>query len=772
LVGIYRIRRAIKKRGLKMTSQKKKIEALDALEKAGFSLFPLRGKKPIPGSSGWEKTKHKDHALNTLSPDNYGVVLGAGDLVVDVDPRNFKAGDAPLSRLCAAIGGGALNSFTVKTGGGGFHIYFKKAEAVEVVGKLADYPGIDFKSRGGYVVGPGSIHPDTGLEYVVVKGAPGGISNAPDALIKLLQKKELAFDKTKGTKEYKDDTQTKDRFRLYLSDTAPLAVEGESGDATTFKVACRGRDMGLSPAACYTEMESAWNNRCRPPWSPTDLHSKIANAYSYARGGVGSQHPAADFTPIPQAEIRRQEEQKRRAEEAKISWITNKNGEPVKCFHNLLNYFKMPSSGLCKVLGYNEFTGDVEFINPAPWHEGKMPRNGRVNDYDLKLMKAFLVRRHAFEVSTQLIEEAVTVSSHDNKFHPVREYLLSLEWDGVKRADTWLCDYAGVKDTPYTRAVGRKVLCAAVTRILRPGCRFDYAMVLEGEQGIGKSMLCKFLGGEWSGDSPVDPHNKDTVAVLQGKWIVELAEMDVMKRTEASALKAFLTRTHDKVRLAYGRYTTEFPRQCIFIGTINPSADKTYLQDDTGNRRFWPIEMEGLKFSEFKAIRNQLFAEAVELVKKGEILDMREKPLEEEARAEVASRYMNHPWTERIALWLREPLADGKVRHFVSSRDIFVDCLGGLDKQYDKMAMRAIAQIMKGLGWYSTVSKTDAGVSMRGFLPLAASRKLAAAAGAERSESAEAAAAEGLFGKAPAAEELFGKATAAVAEPEGLGDLI
>jgi predicted P-loop ATPase len=317
-----------------------------------------------------------------------------------------------------------------------------------------------------------------------------------------------------------------------------------------------------------------------------------------------------------------------------------------------------------------------------------------------------------------IIEEAVAVAAQDNKFHPVREYLMGLKWDGVKRLDTWLQKYVGVVDSQYTRAVGRKMLCAAVARVLKPGCVYHHVVVLEGPQAAGKSQLCKALGGEWAADFNVDPHNKDTVDSMQGKWIVEMAEMSVLSRTEMSALKAFITRSEDRIRQAYGRLTRNFPRQCIFIGTINPEADGAYLTDSTGNRRFWPVETGAkIDFNGVKAVRNQLFAEAIEAVKGGEQIYMDNIGLEEEARTVVGARHAEHPWTERIDAWLTDPVpgqGSGVGREFVTAREVYIDALGGIDKQLSRRDVVAIANVMRALGW-ETGTKRVGGRVVRGY---------------------------------------------------------
>jgi predicted P-loop ATPase len=261
---------------------------------------------------------------------------------------------------------------------------------------------------------------------------------------------------------------------------------------------------------------------------------------------------------------------------------------------------------------------------------------------------------------------------------------------------------------------------------MRPGCKFDHVLTLEGPQNAGKSMLCAALGGEWSADFTVDPQDPDTVAAMQGKWIIELAELSVLKRAERNALKAFITRRVDKVRVAYGRLHQEYPRQSIFIGSINPEADNGYLEDTTGNRRWWPVEVGAkIDFAGVSRDRNQLFAEALYKLEKGESIFMDTLNLEDDARAVVASRQTEDPWTERIDAWLHDPIpgaGSAKGREFVTARDVILDALGGTDKQIARRDVVRVANVMRHLGWES-VLKWKEGRPVRGYSRVAVAPK-------------------------------------------------
>lgn len=686
-----------------------KIAAIRALSEAGYTLIPLRGKSPF--NDKWPEIAPGTYDENNL-PGNYGVALKAGDLVVDVDPRHFVAGDQPLKRLIAAVG--ALKSFTVRSGAGGLHIYLRKPADTPIRCKHPDYPGIDFLSAGRQVVGPGSIHPDTGQEYAVASGNPTETAEAPTALLALLHRTEVPFDEI-GTGTYINDAATQARFLAYLQDAAPATG--------SFLVACKGRDLGLPPGLVHELMLDVWNPRRASPKTPEELRVKVIHAYKYAKGAVGNAHPSVDFNVVmPKTPPKEKEPE--------LAWNTSPQGKMQKTFNNLMNYLRLPAGGLHKVFAFNDFTGRVEFVNPAPWHKAMMPKTRAVSDHDLMLLRGFLASRHSYDATLGDIESAVTNVAYHDRFHPVREYLSSLTWDGNKRLDTWMRDYLGAVDgghPDYLRAVSRKVLCAAVMRVMRPGIKFDHVLVLEGAQDLGKSTAVEILGGEWASDAPVDPHSRDTIGDMQGRWVIEMAEMEVLRKTEEEALKAFITRRTDRARLAYGRVTGEYPRQSIFIATKNPRADGTYLKDETGNRRWWPVrcdpsaDLSGLAQVDFKGLkeaRNQLFAEAYKAVTSapGECLYMETADLKTQARKVVEQRHAEHEWTESVAVWLETLNSKPETkRDFLTAREVFIDALGGSDSRLNQGALRSIARVLRDLGWHPAL-RWRAGRPMRGYV--------------------------------------------------------
>ena len=662
---------------------------------AGYALTQLNGKKPI--RRNWPDTQHTENIDPSNFSGNFGVVLKDDDLVVDIDPRNFKDADV-IEKLVKTIGK-PLASFTVKTGGGGFHVYYKKPPELRIKKDIKGYEGIEFKTKGAQVVGAGCIHPNTNKEYIIVYGSLGQIVQAPDELLFLIKTKNLRLET--GMDEAIDDAQSVSRFSEFLVKRAPLAIEGEQGDKTTFKVACRGRDYGLSAAKTYALMQQFWNPFCQPPWKDRELKVKVNNAYAYNEDALGKRHPLADFEAI-------QTEEEKADPDGEIRWDMTDTGILKKTLNNTVNFFRLKDSDIKDLLRYNEFTHDIECVKHFPW-QGKSVRLPKLwDDSDAINCKYYLSNQKHFDVPTMILHEAALVLAKRKPFHPVRNYIKSLEWDGKPRLDTWLCHYAGAEANDYVRTVGKKVLVAALARIFNPGCKFDYVLVLEGKQGVGKSTLCEILGGEWFGDITLDTHNKDTIDAMRGKWIIEASEMEVSRRSETQALKAFITRRVDRVRLAYAKAAKDFPRQCIFIGTTNPESEAGYLKDTTGNRRFWPVHVPLVKMTELAHDVDQLWAEAYECFKNGEELYITDLDISNYAQEEANKRRLSDPWLDIISEFIALPVLDTKnksvERFSVTAKEIWEDGLGGIAKQFSRREQVRINQCLSQLGWKTAVA--------------------------------------------------------------------
>jgi predicted P-loop ATPase/phage/plasmid primase-like uncharacterized protein len=319
------------------------------------------------------------------------------------------------------------------------------------------------------------------------------------------------------------------------------------------------------------------------------------------------------------------------AEEAPPAWAGNGDGQPAGADHlrwedglarsdkggilpSLANVFLILSNhkDWSGVLAYDEFSGQVVKLKAPPFAGGKA---GEYSDMDDLRCTLWMQQKYGFQPRKEVVMDAVLLIADLNMYHVVRGYLDPLVWDEVPRLDHWLVSYLGAEDTPYVRAVARKWLISAVARIYKPGCKADNVLILEGEQGLYKSTALKVLGGDWFTDAPFKLGDKDAYAVIRGKWIIELAELDSFNKAESTGAKLFFGQYIDRYRNFYGKRASDVPRQQVFAGTTNSDA---YLKDDTGNRRYWPVRAVQIDLEGLKQARDQIWAEAVHRFRAGE----------------------------------------------------------------------------------------------------------------------------------------------------------
>lgn len=327
----------------------------------------------------------------------------------------------------------------------------------------------------------------------------------------------------------------------------------------------------------------------------------------------------------------------------------DKNGNPRGTIDNVWLILENDPA-LAGKFALNTFSGRGEVLGPLPWCKEDRRRPWEDNDNAglyWYMEKAYSIR------SNGTVDNALSLHSAKHAFNDVQTYLKGLTWDGTERLDTLFVDYLGAEDSDYTRAVTRKAFVAAVARAMRPGTKFDQMVILSGPQGIGKSTLLDKMSKGWFNDSIRTFEGKEASELLQGVWIVEVAELDAFRRTDVSRIKQFISQRADRFRAAYGRHVKEMPRCCVFFGTTNSDE---YLTDRTGNRRFWPVNVGVVPaaksvWKDLPENLDQLWAEAVVRWRWGEPLYIAGE-LEEAARAQQEGHREVDPTEGMVQEWL------------------------------------------------------------------------------------------------------------------------
>lgn len=265
------------------------------------------------------------------------------------------------------------------------------------------------------------------------------------------------------------------------------------------------------------------------------------------------------------------------------------------------------------VIIWDDFRQSVVFTREPPWlaHDLPADRSRRdLVDTDIVRIQGWLSRYHSLDLPPKAVANAVQVVAEQTSRHEVREYLQGLKWDAALRVPGLASGYLGAGECEYATLVSKFFITSAVARVMSPGCKVDTMIVLEGEQGARKSTALRVLFGDgWFSDTPLDLQTKDRFVALQGTWCNEWPELDGFSRVDLNRIKSFLSSSRDKFRWPFGVRSVEIPRQCVFAGTTNP---RVYLRDETGNRRFWPIDCGAIDIEALRRDRDQLWAEGVQ----------------------------------------------------------------------------------------------------------------------------------------------------------------
>ena len=522
----------------------------------GLAVFPLkqRSKEPATAHGVHEATTNFDQIKKwwkRFPNANIGIACGkvsGGLLVVDVDRKPNGVDGLDSINEWERENGELPETVRSITGTGGSHICYR----IDGTGKnrVNLLPGVDIRSDGGYIVAPPSIHPNGNHyeweydpdEYEVAQGG--------EILDKLL------------------DEGKKDKLETF---TMPEQIPEGGRNQALFKMACSLQGKGMADesilAACLAENTA----KCNPPLEDGEVLKIVGSALKHDKGMT-----------IP------------RVAQTKVDLIydTDKNGNPKirQCAENVARVI-LNDPALAGKIKEDTFGHRLIYLGQLDW---RRPGDtlGEWTDKDDSALKSYLHIKYRLRNKGDY-EDGFNMALFENSYDPLVGYLNALEWDGVPRIDDALNYMLGVEKTEYNLAVFRLFLQGAVRRAYDPGCKFDNMIVLIGRQGDGKSTLLKFLAcnEDWYTDNFNfrDTKNKSTIEYMSGKWILEMGEMEVMKKDTVTSneLKAFISSQADDYRVPYEKRPQRRPRQCIFCGTSN---DKNFLKDRTGNRRYWPID--------------------------------------------------------------------------------------------------------------------------------------------------------------------------------------
>lgn len=401
--------------------------------------------------------------------------------------------------------------------------------------------------------------------------------------------------------------------------------------------------------------------------------------------------------------------------------VSPTTGVPVKTVDNVL--IILENDPLLKdKIAYDEFSEQIISMGAMPWDNNVNKRCWC--DADDAGLRHYIEKVYTI-TGKDRIYDACVLASKKHTINDVKDYLLSLVWDGTKRLDTIFVDYLGAADTVYTREVSRKSFTAAVARIMHPGCKYDTMPIISGPQGIGKSTLLRIMGRAWYSDSLTTFDGKEAAEMLRGTWINELGELSGMNKSEMVVVKQFLSKVEDIYRAPYGKRTESHPRRCVFFGTTN---DTEYLRDRTGNRRFWPVDCmvnEPTKsiFGQLEPEADQLWAEAVMYWRLGEKLYLtgqsadiaaaeQEKHKEHSTKEGIINEFVKRKvpkdWNKRSLSQRRMYWAGefGRIGEELVPRDkicaleVWCECLNGdvkMMKQSDTREINAILSEIPGI---------------------------------------------------------------------------
>lgn len=586
---------------------------------------------------------------------NIGIATGpeSGLLVLDIDPRN--GGDDSFDELIAKIGP-LPETPEALTGGGGRHIFFRWPEGASGFRSKPIGSGIDVKGSGGYVVAAPSLHASGRTYGWEASARPDEVplADVPPRLLAMLAATKAAPAHT---------------------------VEGDAAETVLGKAFAfahmLGRPLGQGKVAvvCPWEHEHTSGGRFDSSTAifPAKtgsgvggfvcLHSHCAHRTyrdvldALPREAVQRARAELPFARAPLKVVPAQEDPQHNAigevRTSGLDWhdllTVDKKGRPKATDGNLALVLRFDDRW-AGCFAYDEFAQGVVVLKQPPFRkEAGDAALGPLTDTHVSRTKYAISHEWGWEFGAATVLAAISAVAEGRRVHPVREYLEGVRWDGIVRLDSWLTTYLGVEPSDYVSDVARTFVVGAVARIMSPGCKLDTMLVLEGAQGEGKSTAIRTLfSEEWTLDTPIDLSSKDRFLSLRGKWGIEHAELDALNRHDKEKTKAFISGAIDTFRPPFGRLDIRQPRQCVFVGSTN---QETYLDDETGGRRYNGVKVGRVDVAALKADRDVLWAEALEAYRSGATW-WPDASLAPQYRAQQDSRRKVDEWEAIIAAHL------------------------------------------------------------------------------------------------------------------------
>mgnify|MGYP003644673639 CR=1 FL=1 len=581
-----------------------------------------RGKSPRDGAWTSRSYENEDIYAAIAAGANLGFRMGPTDLILDFDPRNMTHTlHEALTILSDWAGFDLTNAPTVETGSKGLHVYVQVP--AEWAGRKTrnespDLPGVEFKRFGKQVVAAGSKHPN-GEVYVALRGdldAPPVV--LPDSFLERIEvvTKSSDCDAVITTEKLSDMLSCLDPAEyadndswIQLAMSCHAATNGEGREEFVEWSVSDGQYAGEEE-----NIRLRWDSFQAGGITAATLFKAVSDSGNaeLLKEEPDAAFGAAEFTEQDQAILAAppQFPAAVKGQDNDDLFEREKSGRPKRTLENTMK--AISAMGITPSL--NALSQEVSLDGDLTVAKKYFPEIGRsITDLTLHGLRRAMISDYMFEPSLQQVSEAISCLAMPHSFHPIKTYLDGLAWDGEDRITNFFAKYAESESNPYNTGVAEMMFRASVARIRSPGIKFDSMVILEGDQGCGKSSLIKVLGGDWTleglpSTSSID--NKDVVQAIQGHWLVEVEELAVMSKSDVESIKAFVSRTADKARFAYARESRQYPRQCIFIGTTN---DAEYLLDSTGNRRFIPVEVCNVDLEGLRRDRDQIWAQAVQM---------------------------------------------------------------------------------------------------------------------------------------------------------------